>query len=390
MRGTHHLCRKNLVSVLLASGLLTIFNPVRGLAATPRQEVDLRIDSLTVGAQVFEGVRIVSRDGRSVFFHHRGGLGSARLRELSPELQTRLGYDPLTAPPDESPPPAPVAVARKPAAPVVPERIRSAMERMRRLEKNFGTPAIFQPRQSMQDDFRRLNLTIKRQGPRPSCAAYAILSAMEYQYFQLHGQAADFSENYIIEMVRWMNGQDSTVRTTADAADGAPATEIGYTLPDVLRAIGTFGIALEQEMPPVAVGQRTGRLDRELIERSSLRRALVVARLPGQTNEAKLNDLVHTLNAGLPVPAGLFWPPHTQIIDGVLDDQPVRAGGGHAVTFVGYENPSGRPEDTVFVFKNSYGETWGQAGYGRATWRYLSHNLIEGYVLEVAALKNRF
>jgi len=43
------------------------------------------------------------------------------------------------------------------------------------------------------------------------------------------------------------------------------------------------------------------------------------------------------------------------------------ADGGHAVTLVGYKSATGRIEDAVFIFKNSYGVDWGQGGYGTAT-----------------------
>ena len=64
-------------------------------------------------------------------------------------------------------------------------------------------------------------------------------------------------------------------------------------------------------------------------------------------------------------------------------------GEGHAVTLVGYSSSTGRLEDTVFVFKNSWGPNWGQGGYGTVTYGYLNQHLAEAIVLEVQAKHER-
>ena len=52
----------------------------------------------------------------------------------------------------------------------------------------------------------------------------------------------------------------------------------------------------------------------------------------------------------------------------------------HAVSLVGYENPTGRWEDVVYLFKNSWGPQWGSSGYGRITAPYLATNLYAALV----------
>ncbi|MEI6108231.1 MAG: C1 family peptidase, partial [Opitutae bacterium] len=56
---------------------------------------------------------------------------------------------------------------------------------------------------------------------------------------------------------------------------------------------------------------------------------------------------------------------------------------GHAVTLVGYKSGTGRLEDAVFIFKNSWGADWGQGGYGMVTYGYLSQHLNDAVLLEV-------
>jgi C1A family cysteine protease len=92
---------------------------------------------------------------------------------------------------------------------------------------------------------------------------------------------------------------------------------------------------------------------------------------------------VHALNSGIPVPVGMAWPHYRSLRTGYLSAQQPVPDSGHAVTIVGYRCPSGHLEDTVFLFKNSWGPQWGQGGYGTVTFGYLNKNLGEAVLLEV-------
>ncbi|MBI3885417.1 MAG: hypothetical protein HY302_06775, partial [Opitutae bacterium] len=70
---------------------------------------------------------------------------------------------------------------------------------------------------------------------------------------------------------------------------------------------------------------------------------------------------------------------------GYLSAQKPVPGAGHAVTLVGYQTATGRIEDAVFVFKNSWGAEWGQGGYGTVTYHYLNRHLHDAVILEVQA-----
>lgn len=345
----------------------------------------LDLGTLQVGKTRFDEARAVSRDARSVFFTHRSGMASARLRDLPAEVQTRLGYDPLNPPPEPTPAPAPVMTAARRVS--SPDRVRSASQRLDRLFLALGTPAPLAQRQSLREEFAQLDLSIKNQGRRPSCAIYAITSALEFQFFQIHGRSEHFSEEYLIWATRrslGLVGQDGI--PTRDAR-GEFAADAGYAIPSVVGALATYGVALETEMPPASMDATAPLIppDSSLVDRSRLRRSVFVAQLPGRRPDALLNNLVHALNARMPVPAAIAWP-SVRVGGGRLDRQPTLSGAYHAVTFLGYECPSGRPEDAVFIFKNSYGESWGDHGYGYATWHYLSQHLREAYVLDVRAL----
>jgi len=108
-----------------------------------------------------------------------------------------------------------------------------------------------------------------------------------------------------------------------------------------------------------------------------------VQRLPGRDHATLLNNLVQALNAGIPVPVGMAWPSYFTIHGGFLSEQKPPPNSGHAVTIVGYRCASGRLEDAVFIFKNSWGPQWGQGGYGVVTYGYLNNYLGDAVVLEV-------
>lgn len=359
---------------------LRLVSVLAGLAlplACPAGPVELPL--IVVGKTTYRDVRIVSHDARSVFFTYRGGMGSARLRDLPPEVQARLGYDPLKLPPEpaeKTPSPAP--------QPGPPERIASANRRFEKLFRAYGSPASLAPRVSLQEDFARLDLTVKFQGRRPSCSVYAVVSALEFQFFQLHGRAEDFSEEYLL----WATRRSLGLPTRGGRPGGGPAADAGYSLLAVAHALSVYGIALETEMPSRIQVAAPGPVvpDQTLVGLSQQRRGILFAQIPGEEPAQILNNLIHVLNAGLPAPAGLMWSNNDRTRPGWLDQQSPE--GGHAVTFVGYECPSCRPEDAVFIFKNSYGSRWGERGYGRATWRYLARNLREAFVIDARALSS--
>ncbi len=382
--------RPLLVVAALATGLLgpaasVLRAGVDPLAPPAGSPAAATFPLLQVGGKSFREVRVVSQDARSVFFWHSGGMGSARLRDLPPEVQARLGFDPLAAPP-ESAAAAPISAHTARLPPV--GHIQSANQRLERLVNAFGTVAPLAPVVSMQADFARLDLGVKSQGRRPSCSVYALVSALEYQYFQLHGRAEDFSEEYLIWATRRVLGQVGRDGLSLRNAAGEPITDTGFTLPSVAQALSIYGVALEAEMParlrpssdPAAVPDRT------LIDLSRQRRGFIIGQIPGDDTGTRLNNIVHVLNAGLPVPAGMRWADDAQSRTGLLDMQPPIANGSHAITFIGYESRSCSPADAVFIFKNSYGANWGRGGYGRATWRYLEKNLLDAYVFDVRGL----
>jgi cytochrome c biogenesis protein CcmG, thiol:disulfide interchange protein DsbE len=63
-----------------------------GLASSVRA-ADQHLDTLQVGKLVYSNVTVLSTSPTALFIQHTKGVGSVKLKDLSPELQQKFGYD---------------------------------------------------------------------------------------------------------------------------------------------------------------------------------------------------------------------------------------------------------------------------------------------------------
>jgi len=339
-----------------------------------------RIDLLTAGGVTYRQVVVRAVNAHTLVFMHTGGLASVPLRNLPPEWQARFHYRPEE---DVAAPVAPAATA----APAVPVPVRSAAPavhkdvRFDELLRRFGQPAEIRPEVDLRPKFFQLELGVKNQGRRPSCAIFAVVSALEFQNAELAGRAEKFSEEYLIWATR------RSVRRVPAAGDAAAPEDAdeGFTLSEVVDALRAYGIPLAATMPDT-FGRKISAIEdppAAVVDEARRHQQVFVHPVPGRDPATRINNLVQALNAGLPVAVGLAWPNYRSLRNAFLDRQRPQSGNGHAVTLVGYRAPSGQLEHADFVFKNSYGVEWGQGGYGVASYRYLADNLQDAVVLEV-------
>jgi C1A family cysteine protease len=250
------------------------------------------------------------------------------------------------------------------------------------LLQQFGHPATVGAEVDLRPKFFQLELNVKNQGRRPSCAVFAIVSALEFQNAQLTGATQKFSEEYLIWATRKTAARIAPASNDADPADDA---DEGFTLSEVVNALRAYGVPLQASMPNT-FGRAMKAIEEPapaVVQEARDHRRVFVHSIPGRDNLTRINNLVHALNAGVPVAVGMGWPYFRFIRSGYLSEQKPVPGAGHAVTLVGYKSASGRLEDTVFLFKNSWGVGWGQGGYGWVTFGYLERNLGDAALLEV-------
>jgi len=54
---------------------------------------DEKLPELRVGSQIYSNVTVTTVTATDIYFTHSGGMGNAKLKQLSPELQRHFGYD---------------------------------------------------------------------------------------------------------------------------------------------------------------------------------------------------------------------------------------------------------------------------------------------------------
>ena len=355
------------------------------LLAGRAQEIEpgARLDSLTVGATTYHQVQVRSISVHAVMITHSAGMTSIRLRDLSPEWQARFRYDAAAeTAADEAtknvPPPAPVV--RRPRPPAT-----KGVSKIDALLLKFGQPATVQTEVDLRPKFFELELGVKSQGFRPSCAVFAIVSALEFQNAEIAGKVEKFSEEYLIWAVR------KTVRRLPAANSAASADpneqdyqDEGFALGEVVAALRAYGIPLQASMPNTFGSKIDSIKDPALaiVQEARNHQRVFVQQLPGRDRATLINNLVQAINAGVPVPVGMNWP-GTRVVNGYISTHKGSPNRGHAVTIVGYKAPTGRIEDAYFIFKNSWGPKWGQGGYGTVTYGYLRDYLNDAILLEV-------
>jgi hypothetical protein len=338
-----------------------------------------KIESLTVAGTTYQQVVIRSVNGHTVVFTHAGGMASLHLRDLPPEWQARFHYNAAAEAPPE-PTPVPVVVS----TPVVHAAAGKKDIRFDAVLRQFGHPAEIRAEVDLRPKFFQLELGVKNQGRRPSCAIFAVVSALEYQNAELTGKAEKLSEEYLIWATR-KSVQRIPAPGAAASAETKEDADEGFALSEVVDALRGYGIPLQASMPNT-FGRKIDAIEdppAAIIQEARNHQQVFVHPVHGRDPGTRINNLVQALNAGLPVAIGLTWPNYRALRNGFLDRQKPQSGSGHAVTLVGYKSATGRLEDTVFIFKNSYGTEWGQGGYGMVTYLYLSNNLEEAVLLEV-------
>jgi len=338
-----------------------------------------RIDTLPAGKHTYTDVTVRSVNAVTVVILHSGGLASVPLRDLSPEWQQRFNYNPQAeADALAAKPVRPPALPAPPAAPASPVR-HSPSTPVENLLASLGSPPVPRPLVDLRPRFFDFKLHAKDQGRRPSCSVFAVVSALEFQNAVLVGQAQKFSEEYLIWATRKLLGQ------TAPAADTSANEDEGFSLAEVVTALRTYGVLLQDDMPNT-IGQAMGAIAEPppaLIGKARGLRLVSINQLPGRTPRQTVEGIIHAINAEVPVIVGLRWPHERAIRNGFLSRQRPIDGYAHAVTIVGYRSETGRIEDTIFIFKNSWGPQWAQGGFGNVTHGYLLDNLQVAVVLDV-------
>ena len=345
-------------------------------------------DKLTVGKSTYYKVRVNTVTPEAITIFHSKGITKVPISQLPPDLQKAFNFDP-----EESANYLQEQRQRSQLAVAERQRLRKAAQARSSerdsadLLQKLNDPLELQESVDLRPRIRELSLISNSQGLRPSCAVFAVVSALEIQTARHTNKAARLSEEYLIWATRKSLGLDKMAsRMKGDKVVGADA---GFALMEVVSAARTYGIPTQNEMPNTfgkgmdAIESPPDQLIQDARERGKITAYIVAARDPATS----LEYIVKILNEKQPVVIGMGWPTWRKLGRGhFLSKQTARDGYAHAVTLVGYKCETGQLEDTRFIFKNSCGVSWGMAGYGIATYEYLINNLGSAVYLDSTSI----
>jgi hypothetical protein len=351
-------------------------------AEAPKEFAELRIKETT-----YHNVRVISRNPASITVRHAGGIAQIQFKDMAPELQAQFGVVQEDVAEFE-------AQLRRQAEEAAARQAREREERAAASASKTAVAVIESIAQSfatepeirsvdMRPRLRELELYVKNQGRAPSCAVYAVVSAMELQNFETTGRPEKLSEEYLVWATHQVAG--ARARVVLDEDGAGVIDDAGFALVEVFQALGRYGVptgeAMDRHLP-----ERSGAINMppELVQEALLRRGVVAYGVPGRDQAEVARNIVHVLNHGRPVIIALRWPHQNATQGSLLSSQEPIAGYAHAVTIVGYSSETGRPENLRFIFKNSWGPKWGAFGYGFADMNYMSKHLLGAAFMDIA------
>ncbi len=204
-------------------------------------------------------------------------------------------------------------------------------------------------------DHRSLQTPVRDQGDRPTCVAFAVSAAHEWQ--------ADDDHVRSTEDAMWAAHQIAEV-------PGREETTVSWALQGLDRHEHSTEIAWPYGAPRWSAGRPAAALD------DGARRPLGPWRELGSSS---FDTVTHELAAGRPVILTVRVVPLAWYHDGALIDAEanLKTPGSHAVLAVGALD---RPDR--LIIKNSWGSGWGENGYGYLTRRYHDHYGLRAHSLE--------
>jgi len=345
---------------------------------------------LRVADVVYRDAVALRQTASSLTIRHRDGITQVPMVSLSEHDKQRVGYDAAAAEAYQAELDrkrslrARQQMLKKEAA---GPKVKRGGYSQRRLMGLFGTNPDLKELVDMRSEFNELQIGVRNQGRRPSCAVFSLIGALEYQNAKKRGRSEAFSEEYLIWATHKVLGRYNQTRGKV-GAESKLDVDAGFRLAEVAQALRSYGVPRRADMPYKVTGEfmmKSGPPE-SVIEKAKKRNRVTFSSMPGRDGRTRIQNVVHALNESTPVVIGVAWPTARAIAKSpTLSKQKPRSGYAHAVTLVGYKCPTGKIEETTFIFRNSWGRSWGAGGYGFARYEYLEKHMFEAIALDLSS-----
>lgn len=226
--------------------------------------------------------------------------------------------------------------------------------------------------QARSVDLRSEMTSVKHQGARGTCSAFAASGLMEFLISQRTGEDVDLSEQYNYWATKTYALTNHMLQSSYENSDGhagfmaVETYQLGSMLESEweyenynwfqLNDIRCNQNNLTKECFTGAIPEGAERIDYKIkpqyIEISKIGEFLLTQKRPVVINVTWYFEAVNK--------NGDFHMPTQKDLEGAV--------GGHVILLVGYDS---RTEQ--FIFKNSYGENWGNNGYGTMPRKYIEN-----------------
>jgi C1A family cysteine protease len=214
--------------------------------------------------------------------------------------------------------------------------------------------SLIQPKISLPKkiDLRTICSKVENQEDIGSCTAQAIVGGLEYLEVMNRTNFYDISRLFIYFNERVLEG-------TVNEDSGA-------TIRDGIKTLVRWGYCSE-ELCPYITKDFTNKPSRKAYKEA--KRHIITS----YHKVSNLNEMLKCLAEGYPVIFGIM------VYNGLMTEEVQKSGnvtmpkpdespaGGHAVLAVGYDK-----EKEIIIFRNSWGYSWGDKGYGTLPFEYIN------------------
>lgn len=194
---------------------------------------------------------------------------------------------------------------------------------------------------------------VRNQGLEGTCVAFATVTGVkEYQEQEEYQKYIKLSPRYLYHHCKEI--------------DRRPDEE-GTTIRSAMKVLKNLGVCLEKLWPYIPL--KEGNPEPGVNENAAQYKEKTYARIRS-ISEVKRTLIVH----GPCVVGIICFPSIMETTKGYIPMPKLgeKPEGGHALCIVGYDD-----RKSLFKFKNSWGEDWGDKGYG-----YLSYEYMENYMMD--------